>query len=227
MTAHHDSAEFVRLRYAASVWLGLVALLWLIEAWATLGDWQRAALAVRPHEPTGLIGVVTAPLIHGSGSHLLSNSLPLLVIGTALGFGWPRAARFVVPILWLGSGLAVWLFAREAAHLGASGVAYGMMFFVFFAGVLRRDPRSIGLVLIVLFLHGGMVWGILPMRAGVSFESHLSGAILGTICAFALRERQPPPRKRRKYAWEGKAIDEEHPAADLFIDRDGDDERRH
>lgn len=227
MSGEQHSNELIRLRHAAGMWIGFVGLLWLIEGWATLGDWQRAALAVRPHEPTGLIGVVTAPLIHGSGSHLLSNSLPLVVIGTALGFGWPRAGRVVVPILWLGSGLAVWLFAREAAHLGASGVAYGMMFFVFFAGVLRRDPRSVGLVLIVLFLHGGMVWGVLPLRAGVSFESHLSGAILGTICAFALRERRPTRRQRRKYAWEGKAIDEEHPAADLFIDRDGEGEHRH
>ncbi len=227
MSGAQNEPELVRLRRGAAGWIGFVILLWLIEGWATLGDWQRAALAVRPHEAAGLVGVVTAPLIHGSGSHLLSNSLPLIVIGTALVFGWPRASRVVLPLLWLGSGLAVWMFAREAAHLGASGVAYGMMFFVFFAGVLRRDPRSVGLVLIVLFLHGGMVWGVLPLREGVSFESHLSGAMLGAICAFALRERRPPARKRRKYAWEGKDIDEEHPAADLFIERDGDRERPH
>jgi membrane associated rhomboid family serine protease len=205
-----------RLKRGAAAWLSFIALLWLIQVLASVGDWDRAALAVRPHEAAGLVGVLTAPLIHGSVQHLLSNSLALGVIGTALVVGWPRASRWVVPLIWVGSGLAVWLFAREAAHLGASGLAYGMMFFVLVAGIARRDSRSVALVLIVLFLHGGMIWGILPLQAGVSFESHLAGAVWGCLCALAMRERRGPRPRPRKYQWEGKAIDDEHPAADLF-----------
>lgn len=218
MNQTEPTREWLQLRRSAIFWALLVALLWLIHALAVLGDWDRAALAVRPREWSGLIGLLTAPLVHGSASHLLSNSLPLVVIGVALGLASPRSAPVIVAIVWIGAGLGVWLLGRDAAHLGASGLAYGMMFYVLFAGILHRDRRSVALVLIVLFLHGGMIWGVVPLREGVSFESHLSGAVVGAVCAFALRERGRPQGRPRKYAWEGKAIDEEHPAADLFVD---------
>lgn len=216
----HRSPETQRLRAAAVAVVLFTAGLWLIHGLASAAGWDMAALAVRPREPSGLVGIVTAPLVHGSAGHLFSNTLPLLVLGTALLFGSPRATRIALPVIWLGSGLAVWLFARDAAHLGASGLAYGMMTFVFLAGILRRDRRSIGLGLIVFFLHGSMIWGVLPLRAGVSFESHLAGAVTGVICAIALRERDGPRQRPRKYAWEGKEIDDEHPAAELFMEQD-------
>ena len=218
--------ETGRFRRAAIIVAGFTTLLWLIHGLAVAGGWDLATLGVRPRVAAGLVGVVTAPLVHGSAGHLFSNTLPLLVLGTALLFGSPRAARVVVPIVWLGSGMAVWLFARPAAHIGASGLAYGMMTFVFLAGVLRRDPRSVALALIVFFLHGSMIWGVLPLRAGVSFESHLAGAVLGLLCALALRDRDGPRGRPRKYAWEGKEIDDEHPAAELFMDTDAGSTRR-
>ncbi|MEX0606445.1 MAG: rhomboid family intramembrane serine protease, partial [Halofilum sp. (in: g-proteobacteria)] len=160
-----------------------IGLLWLIHGIAMASGGSPGALGIRPRDPIGLIGVVTAPLVHGSASHLFSNTLPLFVLGTALLFGSPRAARIVVPVLWLGSGLAVWLFARDAMHLGASGLAYGMMTFVFLTGVLRRDARSAALSMLVFFLHGSMIWGVLPLREGISFESHLAGAVIGLFLA--------------------------------------------
>lgn len=216
--AHGETRRF---RAAAAAVVAFTGLLWLIHAVALAGGWPGAALGIRPRDPAGLVGIVTAPLVHGSAGHLFSNTLPLLVIGTALLFGSPRAARIVVPVVWLGSGVAVWLFARDAVHLGASGLAYGMLTFVFLAGVLRRDPRSVALTLLVFFLHGSMIWGVLPLREGMSFESHLAGAVIGLVLALALRERDAPRQRPRKYAWEGKEIDEEHPAADLFRDEHG------
>lgn len=214
--------DLSRLRAAGAAAAGFVALLWVIHAAAAVGGWTLAPLGVRPGSANGLVGVVTAPLVHASAGHLLGNSLPLLVLGTAMLFGTPRAARIALPAIWLGAGIGVWLFARPAVHIGASGLAYGMMFFVFVAGIARRDRRSVALALIVFFLHGGMIWGVLPLEPGISFEYHLAGAVVGLVCALVLQARDPVEGRRRKYVWEGKDIDLDHPAAELFLDDDHD-----
>jgi len=200
--------------------LAFVALLWLVQAAATFGQWNLSALGVRPREPAGLIGTVTAPLVHGSWRHLFGNTLPLIVLGTAVLYGTPRAAGILLPVVWLGSGAAVWLFARPAVHLGASGLAYGMLLFVFVAGIRRRDRRSVALALMTFFLYGSMVWGVLPLARGISFEYHLAGAVIGIACGLGLYRRDPLPARRR-YSWE---VEEEEDAtepndapADLFF----------
>ena len=95
----------------------------------------------------------------------------------------------------------MWLFAREAYHVGASGLAFGMLFFVSTIGVVRWERRTIALSLVVLFLYGGMIWGVIPGAHDVSFESHLSGALIGIVLAFLLRNRDPGP-PRNQYSWE-------------------------
>lgn len=224
--ANPPVTDLARLRAAGAAAAGFVALLWIIHAAAAAGGWTLAPLGVRPGSASGLVGVVTAPLVHASAGHLLGNSLPLLVLGTAMLFGTPRAARIALPAIWIGAGLGVWLFARPSVHIGASGLAYGMMFFVFVAGVARRDRRSVALALIVFFLHGGMIWGVLPLEPGVSFEYHLAGAAVGLVCALVLQTRDPVAERPRKYAWEGKDIDLDHPAAELFLDDDREREDR-
>ena len=125
-------------------------------------------------------------------------------LGSALLYGYPRSAPWVLGWLYVGSGLGVWLFARQAYHLGASGLAFGMMFFVFTIGALRWDRRAIALSMLVFFLYGGMVWGILPSEPDISYESHFFGALLGVVLAIAYRNNDPaPPRKR--YSWEDEA----------------------
>jgi membrane associated rhomboid family serine protease len=191
----------VRLKRAFAVAGLFTAALWVIQTGGTLSETPLGLLGVRPGSVAGLHGVVTAPLVHGSFTHLLTNTPPLLVLGTAMMYGFPRAAKIALPMVWLGSGLGVWLFGRDAVHLGASGLTYGMMFFVFVMGVLRRDRPSMALAMIVAFLYGGMVWGILPLKPDISFESHLFGAIAGVAAAFLLRRRDPPA-KQRTYEWE-------------------------
>lgn len=168
-----------------------VAGLWLLHGLVVVLGLDASALGIRPRAVSGLMGVVAAPLIHGSWLHLFSNTLPLIVLGSAMLYGFPRAARAALPLIWLGSGLLVWLLARDGVHVGASGVAFGMMFFVLSAGILRRDRASVALVLLVFFLHGSMVWGVLPQAPGVSWESHLFGAVLGMVCGIGLRHRDP------------------------------------
>jgi membrane associated rhomboid family serine protease len=190
-----------RLRWAFRVMLAVVGGLWLIWLVGALSGWHLVSLGVFPRSLPGVLGIVTAPLIHVAWSHLFANTLPLLILGTALLYGYPRAAARALPLIYLGSGFGVWLFARASYHIGASGVTHGMMFFVFTMGVLRRDRRAIGLALIVFLLYGGMVASILPQAPEISFESHLFGALMGVIAAFWLRDRDPPPPEKR-YSWE-------------------------
>ncbi len=225
MSATYEPADVSRLREVLFAVAGGVALLWLIHTVFALTAWSPAALGVRPGEASGLVGVLTAPLVHGTWGHLAGNSAALLVLASAMIYGTPHAAKIALPVIWLASGLAVWLFAREAAHIGASGLTYGMMFFVFIIGILRRDKRSIALALLVFFLYGSMVWGLLPVAPGVSFEYHLFGALAGGLCAFLLRNRDPLP-PRRRYEWEEEA-EEEESGKDLVFDRPPpEDERR-
>lgn len=158
-------------------------------------------LGIYPRDIHGAWGILTAPLVHGSWNHLFSNSFALLVLGTVLLYGYPRSAIPALLLIYLGSGLGVWLFARSSYHFGASGLTHGMMFFVFTSGILRRDRLSIALSMIVFFLYGGMVWTIFPQEPGISYESHFFGAAAGVLAAFLLRKRDPmPPQK--KYDWE-------------------------
>ena len=204
MTAPADNAaDARRFRRAIIISLSFVAVLWLLQFAATFFAVELGRYGVYPRRLSGTVGIALAPLIHGSFSHLIANSLPIVLLGTALLYGYPRSARIVVACLYVGSGIGVWLIAREAYHIGASGLATGMMFFLFVIGALRWDRRAIVLSMLAFFLYGGMLWGIFPGDPEVSFESHLCGAVIGVVLAFVLRNKDPaPPRKR--YSWEGE-----------------------
>ncbi len=189
------------LRRAFATAAAFVALLWLIWfADAGLGL-HLVRFGVYPGALDGLAGILFAPLIHGSWLHLIANTPALLVLSTTLLYGYPRSARIALPILYLGPGLGVWLFARESYHIGASGLTHGMMFFIFMIGILRRDRPAIALSLLVFFLYGGMVWSVFPQQPGISFESHFFGAVTGLALAFLLRNRDPK-RPVKRYDWE-------------------------
>jgi len=199
-----------RLRRAFLSAAAFTGLLWLIKLAELVIGLDLSQLSIFPRHPETLPGIALAPLLHGSVSHLFANTAPILVLGTLLIYGYPKAARILLPALYLGSGLGVWLLARPAWHLGASGLAFGMMFFVFTMGVLRWDARSIALALVAFFLYGGMIWGILPSSSDVSFESHLLGAGIGVLLAFLLKGLdRPSPEKR--YSWEGEDADDDWP----------------
>ena len=180
--------------------LFVVALWWILMIESALGASFRG-LAVYPGEPSGLIGVLFAPLLHGSVEHLLANTLPLLVLGTLSLALYPRASLRAVLLIWLASGLGVWLIGRPSFHLGASGLGHGLMLFVFLMGLLRRDRASVAAAFIAFFLYGGMLVTVFPREAGVSWEYHLCGALAGGLAAMLWRRLDPlPPRK--KYSWE-------------------------
>lgn len=195
---------------AAKLALGFVVLLWVIQALNAALDLELERFGVAPREPVGLPGIFLAPLLHGSFGHLVANSLPLLVVGTAMLHLYPDSASKVLPAVYLGPGIAVWLFARGGVHVGASGLIYGLAAYVFVAGVIRRDRRAIAASLLVAFIYGSLAWGVLPIQPGVSWETHLAAASIGVVLAIVLRRLDTPPHKR--YAWEDERAeqDDEH-----------------
>lgn len=200
-----------RLRYAALGAAALLAGMWIGWAAALMLGWSLDDLGIVPRTPGGLIGILTAPLAHASFEHLMSNTLPLGLLATLTLYCYPLGARRAIPLIWLLSGLGVWLFARPTVHVGASGIAHGLMFFLFVMGLLRRDRLAIVTALVVFFLYGGMLLTVLPRDPHISFEYHLAGAIAGVFAALLLFRRDAaPPRKR--YSWEDE--EEEADGAD-------------
>jgi len=180
---------------------GFALLLWAVHLIDALLLPAAVKPGVYPRTAAGLIGIALAPLVHDSFDHLISNTLPVLLLGSSMLFFYPRASRLALPLLYLAPGLGVWLLARDAYHIGASGLTYGMMFFVLVIGMLRKDRTSVGFSTAVLFLYSGMLVGLLPEDSDISFEYHLFGAFAGAACAFALRRRDPQ-MPARKYHWE-------------------------
>lgn len=182
------------------------ALIWIIWITGELCELDLSHYGVFPGRQDSLSGVITAPLIHGSLSHVFANSLPLLVMLTILLYIYPRSSPVVLVILYVGSGLIVWLIARPAWHFGASGLTHGLMFYLFTIGILRRDALSSVFAMTVFFLYGGMVWGIFPGDPGISYEYHLAGAGLGVLLAFILRNFDAKPPVKH-YDWQDEDDD--------------------
>ena len=160
------------------------------------------------------MGILTAPLLHGSAGHWLGNSSSLLMLGTLVGTVYPRAALRALPLIWLLSGVGTWLIGRPSFHIGASGVTHGLLFLLLFLGLLRRDRAAIAAALIAFFFYGGMLLTVLPREPGVSWEYHLSGAVAGIVAAFLWRRADPQP-PRQRYSWE-----DEEEAADPLDETD-------
>ncbi len=189
-----------RLSNALKASIGFVLALVIAFGLQAAFDWRP--LAVRPGEWPGLVGVLTAPLLHGSPGHLMANASALLLLGTLALAVYPRATLRGLPLMWLGSGLGAWLLGDPGSHhLGASGVTHGLMFLVFVLGLLRRDRPSIAAGMIAFLFYGGMLLTILPQEPGVSWQSHMGGALGGVLAAFWFRLADPLP-PRRRYSWE-------------------------
>lgn len=189
-----------RLKRALNLSLAFVLLLAIVHA--AQGSFDNRLFSVAPHSLSGLLGVLTAPLLHGSLEHIVANASSLLILGTLAGSVYPRATAWSLPLLWLGSGLGAWSLGEPGSfHLGASGLTHGLMFLVFMLGVLRRDRAAIATGMIAFFFYGGMLLTVLPREPGISWQSHLGGAAAGIFAALLFRKLDPAlPRKR--YSWE-------------------------
>lgn len=186
--------------------IAFVMLLWLVKIFEISFGTNLIYLGIFPRKISGLIGIITAPLIHADFNHLISNSFPLIILGLGISYSYPTTSKKLFSGVYILHGLLVWIIARQAYHIGASGLVYGFVSFLFFSGIIRRDNRSIALALIVTFLYGGLTWGVLPIKADISWEAHLFGSIVGIVFAFIFRKADPAP----KYDWEDEEENQSH-----------------
>lgn len=180
------------------------AVLWVVHLISLLLDEDLSKLGLLPRNLVGLLGIFTSPLIHADFSHLISNTVPLVILGWIIFYFYPKVSYILFVFIYFFTGLLVWIFARQVYHIGASGLVYGFVSFLFFSGIFRRDNKSIALALVITFLYGGLVWGMIPGWKGISWESHLFGAITGLIAAYLFRKIDPPAKK---YDWEDEPDD--------------------
>lgn len=197
-----------------------VIFLWLIKLSELLLHWDLLGLGVYPQTISGLIGIVTAPLIHGSWQHVAGNSLPLLLLGGLLIYGYPKSRWWALLIIWLLSGIGVWLIGRESYHIGASGLTHGMFFYLFISGILRRDKRSAALLMVAFYMYGSMLMTIFPREQGISFEYHLFGGVAGVLCAIMFRHWDAKPVEKT-YSWENEPDEDDDDDWDeTLVDKD-------
>lgn len=179
--------------------LFFVCTLCLIHIYSNFYGVKLSHWGVYPRESHGIVGIFSTVFIHGSWKHLFNNSVPLLVLGTALFHFYKGLAPRVWIYSILYTGTLLWLGGRPSYHIGASGLVYALASFLFFSGFLRKHRNLMALSMFVVFLYGGMVWGIFPSEEHISWEGHLFGAINGLFWAIYYKDEGP---QRKKYSWE-------------------------
>jgi len=210
-----DTNEF---KFSPSVlaWpLYFVLTLWLVYWVEVKYHIYLNYYGILPRTFKGLRGIVFSPFLHGSLEHLYNNSIPLLVLIAALRFFYRRLALKVLVYGVLLSGLITWIIGRESYHIGASGLIYVLVSFIFFKGIQTKYYRLVALSLMVVVLYGGMVWYVFPgVEENISWEGHLGGLISGFL--FSRIYKTPEYQKDIVYDWQRPDFD---PKADAFMKR--------
>lgn len=178
-------------KYSLILPLLVVLFIWLIKFIDDTDSLELYKFGVYPRKLEGFLGVFFAPLIHSDYNHLVSNTVPLLVLGTGIIYFYRSLAYKVIGFVWLLSGTCVWIGARESYHIGASGLIYGLASFLFFSGLIRKDVRLTAISLLVVFLYGSLVWGIFPIFPRISWEYHFFGGMGGLIASIIYRKEGP------------------------------------
>lgn len=167
--------------------IAIVSIMWIVKIVEVIQNHKFTRWGIFPRDLDGAIGIVTAPFIHSDWQHLMTNSLPMLMLASIIMVFYKRVALPSYMIITVLTGFLVWLFARDAYHVGASGVVYGLVAFVAWTGIFRRNLKSIILALVILVMYGGYFHGIIPNKEGVSWESHLFGGMAGIFTAFLFK----------------------------------------
>lgn len=168
-------------------------LLWAVKFFEISMELSFVEGGVYPRKLSGLQGILFSPLIHGDWKHLVDNSGPVFFLSLALFYFYRDIAYKIWILIYLIGGILLWGIGREAYHIGASGLVYGLAAFLFLSGLIRRVRNLTAISLLVVFWYSGMVWGILPFDFEVSFEAHLTGAVSGLLLALVYRNQGPEP----------------------------------
>lgn len=179
------------------IFLGICWCVWLYGTQVE----NIVKIGVRPRETKGLIGIITHPFFHSTHlsdgsidfSHIVNNSIPLLLLGTALFYFYKDISYQILLWLFIGTGVWLWSFGRSANHIGASGLVYSLFGFLTISGFIKKNKNLLALSMATVFLYGSMIWGMFPRDPKVSWEGHLAGFMIGVILAFYFRKRGPKP----------------------------------
>lgn len=194
----------------------MLSAMWLGFFLQFLGFFSSCFGAIIPLLPEGLLGIITSPLLHGSFDHIIGNSIPIAVLMFLLYQFYPEVAAKVFIMGWISTGLLLWLLPPidiltgdylYTCTIGASGVVYVLAFFLFFSGIFRWDMKLLTISLLVVLYYGSLIWGIFPEEffynlsepSKISWQAHLSGALMGSIMAFIFRQNG---EKKKRYIWE-------------------------
>ena len=173
--------------------LALVSVLWIVFLLQQFDIVNTNSYGNWPHHVEGLKGIIFSPFLHGSFEHLISNTLPILVLLTVLLNAYPKIALPVLIFIHITSGALVWSLAPDTGvHIGISGIIYGIAGFLIASGIFRKDRSSVAIAIFVALMYGGMLIGFIPQQ-GISWQSHLYGALSGVFIAFVLRKKDLPP----------------------------------
>ena len=169
----------------------LVVVLWLIKFFEIEFNLDFSTWGILPRDITGLRGIIFSPLIHADFKHLIANTIPFFILTFSLFFFYRKSSYIIFILIYLFTGVFVWLGGREAMHIGASGLIYGLAAFLFMSGIIGYNIRLLTISLVVSLVYGGMFWGIFPTKPEISWESHLWGGISGFVLAIFFRKSIP------------------------------------
>jgi membrane associated rhomboid family serine protease len=196
----------------------MVFLIWLVFWYQVRIDHGIKAFGIRPQKLEGLLGILSSPFLHGDINHIYNNSIPLFVLSLALFYFYKKVAWKVILYGILLSGFLTWLIGNGGNHIGASGLIYVLVSFIFFKGIFAKHYRLIALSLMVIFFYGSMIWYVFPIKAGMSWEGHLSGLITGLFFALIFRKQVAKPDR---YKWEQPGYNEDDDPFMRHFDEDG------
>jgi membrane associated rhomboid family serine protease len=180
----------------------VIILMWLVKLAELLFKADFSECGIYPLSLEGLQGILLSPFIHDDFNHLFNNTIPLFFLSSCVFYFYSEVALKVLVWTYFLTGLLVWIFGREAWHIGASGLVYGLSSFIFFSGIIRRHLGLISLSLLIVFLYGSMIWGMVPLYyKNVSWESHMLGVFSGIVLSIWFRNEGP---QRPVYDWMGE-----------------------
>tara|TARA_R110002073_G_scaffold336208_1_gene530912 strand:- start:47672 stop:48352 length:681 start_codon:yes stop_codon:yes gene_type:complete len=215
MNMYEEYKQFKFTPFTLALPLYTVLLLWMVYWFEVTFGYNFTKYGIYPRTFSGLRGILFSPFIHSGIKHLFNNSVPLFVLLISLFYFYKDIAFKILFYGLLLSGFLTWIIARDAYHIGASGIVYLLFSFILFSGIIRRYIRLIAVSLMVVFLYGSMIWFIFPVKEEISWEGHLSGFLVGIV--FALVYRNYGPQKTRFHWEEAGYVDEES----IMLDENG------